>query len=256
MMVLWSGTVSFWWKVSSEQGYDKLRFYIDDAYQTQISGEQDWQQKTYEVTGSGSHTLKWKYVKDSSTSDGSDCGWVDWLQWDDGQPQSILPPADWSQASYAYDPMGRRIERKVDNWTQRYVYDGDMVIAEYDGEGTLLRKYVHAGTDRPICAIEVADGNAVSYYHYDGLGSVIALSDADGDTIQTYEYAIYGRVAAEDPNHPNPYLFTGQRLDIETGLYYYKARCYNPHIGPHRPVHADRPDRVSGRGQLVCVLRE
>jgi len=69
------------------------------------------------------------------------------------------------------------------------------------------------------------------YYHFDGLGSVVALSNSSGTTIQTYEYTVYGEVAAEDPNHPNPYLFTGRRFDRETGLYYYRARYYNPYIG-------------------------
>jgi len=46
-----------------------------------------------------------------------------------------------------------------------------------------------------------------------------------------YEYTVYGRVAAQDPNHPNPYMFTGRRFDFETGLYYYRARYYNPYIG-------------------------
>jgi len=78
---------------------------------------------------------------------------------------------------------------------------------------------------------EVADSNAVYYYHYDALGSVVALSDAGGDTVQTYEYSVYGQVAAEDPNHPNPYLFTGRRFDIEIGLYYYRARYYDPFTG-------------------------
>jgi len=67
--------------------------------------------------------------------------------------------------------------------------------------------------------------------NFDGLGSVVALSNSSGTTIQTYEYTIYGEVAAEDPNHPNPYLFTGRRFDRETGLYYYRARYYNPYIG-------------------------
>jgi len=71
----------------------------------------------------------------------------------------------------------------------------------------------------------------VYYYHYDGLGSVVALSDAAGDTVQLYEYSVYGRVAASDPNHPNPFLFTGRRFDTDTGLYYYRARYYNPYIG-------------------------
>lgn len=71
------GTFSFWWKVSSESGFDFLTFYIDGVAQKgAISGEVDWQQMSYTVT-SGSHTLKWVYSKDSGGSDGSDCGWVD-----------------------------------------------------------------------------------------------------------------------------------------------------------------------------------
>ena len=45
--------------------------------------------------------------------------------------------------------------------------------------------------------IDVADSNAVYYYHFDGLGSVVALSDSDGDTVQAYEYSVYGKVAAK-----------------------------------------------------------
>jgi RHS repeat-associated protein len=61
---------------------------------------------------------------------------------------------------------------------------------------------------------------------------VVALSDSDADTVQTYEYSVYGQVAASDPDFlTNPYMFTGRRFDIETGLYYYRARYYNPHIG-------------------------
>ena len=45
--------------------------------------------------------------------------------------------------------------------------------------------------------IDVAANNAVYYYHYDGLGSVVALSDSDGDSVQSYEYSVYGKVAAK-----------------------------------------------------------
>ena len=80
--------------------------------------------------------------------------------------------------------------------------------------------------------IDVADSNAVYYYHYDGLGSVVALSNSSGTSIQSYEYSAFGQVAASDPNFTaNPYMFTGRRFDYETGLYYYRARYYNPYIG-------------------------
>ena len=70
------GTLSFYWKVSSERNYDFLEFYIDDVRQDRISGNVDWQYKTYTIS-SGSHTLKWKYRKDVSINSGSDCGWLD-----------------------------------------------------------------------------------------------------------------------------------------------------------------------------------
>jgi len=60
---------------------------------------------------------------------------------------------------------------------------------------------------------------------------VAALTDANGTCVQTYEYSVYGHVAASDPNHPNPFMFTGRQFDIETGLYYYRARYYSPDLG-------------------------
>jgi hypothetical protein len=75
--VMGPGTVSFYWKVSSEANYDYLEFYIDGVLQPgHISGNVDWQKKTFFISA-GSHTLKWVYKKDVSVSTGSDCGWVD-----------------------------------------------------------------------------------------------------------------------------------------------------------------------------------
>ena len=69
------------------------------------------------------------------------------------------------------------------------------------------------------------------YYHFDALGSVVALTNSSGNTVEVYEYAVYGQVGASDPNHPNRFMFTGREYDKETGLYYYRARYYNPQIG-------------------------
>jgi len=70
------GEISFWWKVSSEQYHDYLKVYLDGELLDGLSGEMDWRQKIV-TFGAGSHTVKWAYVKDSSGSVGSDCGWVD-----------------------------------------------------------------------------------------------------------------------------------------------------------------------------------
>jgi len=76
------GTVKFYWKVSSEDDFDFLEFYIDGVLQEKISGLEDyWVQKTYTISTSGSHTLEWRYMKDGVTSFGDDCGWVDKVEW-------------------------------------------------------------------------------------------------------------------------------------------------------------------------------
>jgi len=155
----------------------------------------------------------------------SDCGWVDYVQ----SPM----PSDWNSISYVYDPGGRRIAKSYDGQAvMKYLYDGGHIIAEYDATGALVHKYIYGpGVDQPICMIDVADANATYYYHFDGLGSVIALTDSSGAVANLYEYSIFGEVSASDPNHPNRFLFTGREFDSETGLYYYRARYYNPYIG-------------------------
>lgn len=78
-----TGELTFWWAVSSEAGYDFLKFYIDDVEQEgSISGDVAWQQKTFTIMDLGSHTFKWVYAKDVSAFMGSDCGWVDEVVWD------------------------------------------------------------------------------------------------------------------------------------------------------------------------------
>jgi len=225
--------ISFYWKVSSEENGDYLKFLVDDDVKYEISGDVDWHMKTYTITSTGPHTLEWRFIRDSGGDSGGEdnCGWVDFVQWT--QPSPTQDPDNWYTIKYKYDPSGRRIEKNVDGYKTRYIYDGGNVIAEYDGNGNLTRKYIHgARVDELVCMIDVADSSAVYYYHYDGLGSVVALSDSSGDSCQSYEYSAYGQVAASDPNFTaNLYLFTGRRFDYETGLYYYRARYYNPYIG-------------------------
>ena len=98
-MVSGAGMVRFYWKVSSESGYDYLGFYIDGMLQARISGSADWHQMKYTIPASGLHTLEWRYMKDGGVSDGKDCGWVDQLEWDGGAqppPNSLSGALDTS----------------------------------------------------------------------------------------------------------------------------------------------------------------
>jgi RHS repeat-associated protein len=78
--------------------------------------------------------------------------------------------------------------------------------------------------------IRSANPTGTYYYHFDVLGSVIALSNTSGNIVERYSYDVFG-----EPNRVssvgNPYMFTGREYDPCTGLYYYRARYYKPLIG-------------------------
>jgi hypothetical protein len=80
------GTLTFWWKVSSEAGYDLLSFRMNGApvaSVSSISGEVDWQQRSVTIPA-GTHTLRWTYQKDGSVSTGADRGWLDLVRFPAG----------------------------------------------------------------------------------------------------------------------------------------------------------------------------
>jgi hypothetical protein len=88
MSVLGPAPLSFWWKVSSESGFDHFSFSIDNVEQVTISGEKDWEQRSFDLPP-GSHVLKWRYAKDETQSDGSDRAWLDQVNY---VPPVISPP--------------------------------------------------------------------------------------------------------------------------------------------------------------------
>ena len=69
-------SVSFFYKVSSEAGYDKFRFYIDNNSLIEESGDGDWTRAAF-LLSSGTHAIKFSYSKDGSVNRNSDCAWID-----------------------------------------------------------------------------------------------------------------------------------------------------------------------------------
>lgn len=74
-----TGKISFYAKISSEEGNDYLVFYIDGKEEARWSGDVDWVHPTFEVER-GEKTFKWVYEKDGSSSTGGDCAWIDYIQ--------------------------------------------------------------------------------------------------------------------------------------------------------------------------------
>ncbi len=140
-----------------------------------------------------------------------------------------------SGASFEYDASGRLYSIVTPASSTYFVYAGSALIAEYtvDGNGNvnLLRRYAHGGdVDTPIVWYE---GSSVSnttrrYLVQDELGSVVLVTDNNGETISHNTYDEYGVPSAGNIGR---FQYTGQAWLDEAGLYFYKARVYNPYLG-------------------------
>ncbi|MBR0157213.1 MAG: CotH kinase family protein [Clostridia bacterium] len=84
-------TLSFDYKVSTEQGYDKFSFNVNGSKIFEKSGELDWQSYTWTAETAGSYTFVWKYDKDYSVSSGSDSVWLDEVAYSGGSGPELLP---------------------------------------------------------------------------------------------------------------------------------------------------------------------
>src|SRR6202012_5189489 len=96
-------------------------------------------------------------------------------------------------ATYAYDPLGRRTTKTVNSTATNFVHDGDTEIAEYDGSGNLLRRFVPGPAVDDDIAMVTASGTK-TFFHTDKMGSVTAMSDVNGNLAEgPYLYDAYGR---------------------------------------------------------------
>jgi RHS repeat-associated protein len=81
--------------------------------------------------------------------------------------------------------------------------------------------------DEPLAMLRSA---TASYYDADGLGSVSSLSNAAGALANTYTYDSYGKTTSTG-SIVNPFQYTAREFDAEAGLYFNRARYYNPQTG-------------------------
>ena len=133
------GDISFFYSVSSESGYDYLRFYVDDVKVDEWSGSVAWTEFTHTLTA-GTHTVTWAYEKDTSLDDGSDCAWVDFIVF-----PTIVPP---SFPEIGLDVAGFDVTLAPDGTTVL-----PMTIANSD-EGALEFEISLVEADGAILAVE------------------------------------------------------------------------------------------------------
>jgi RHS repeat-associated protein len=126
-------------------------------------------------------------------------------------------------ASFAYDALGRRLSKTINGQTTIFLYDGLDVVRESGpaGDASYLRTLA---IDE---ALSRDDGGGAVSYVADILGSTVALADAGGALTTTYTYAPFGETSVTGLPSANAIQYTGREND-GTGLYYYRARYYDP----------------------------
>jgi RHS repeat-associated protein len=142
----------------------------------------------------------------------------------------------WSRAVYKilvtfkYDPFGRRIYKSSSSGTSVYAYDGKNLVEETNSTGTVVARY--AQTEETDEALAMLRSGTTSYYEQDGIDSVTSLSNAGGAVAQTYTFDSLGNQTASSGSVTNSFRYTGREFDPETNLYFYRARYYDPSVGP------------------------
>jgi RHS repeat-associated protein len=103
------------------------------------------------------------------------------------------------------------------------------------------------GIDEPLA--RGSSAGLIRFYHLDGLGSLVKMTDTGGNVEGSRSYDSFGQA----PTAPSSgYAFTSREWDSESGLYYYRARYYDPQLG--RFISEDPVDYGNGLTGYAYVL--
>ncbi|MBX9574012.1 MAG: hypothetical protein K2X07_00035 [Caulobacteraceae bacterium] len=135
------------------------------------------------------------------------------------------------QLDVAYDPLGRIKRTGAPGGVVQYLWDGDRLVAEYDGGGVMVARYAHGpGPDEPLA--EWLDSDVPTYFLADHQGSIVGLERAGALVGSPFTYDPYGRPDDAHGYAGSRFRFTGQTALVPTvPLWHYKARVYNPGLG-------------------------
>lgn len=147
----------------------------------------------------------------------------------DSRNRLIGVDSETTQAAYTYDALGRRSSKTVNGDTTKHIWSGSEIVEDTDADGGVKAKY-YRGIN-PVATVTKTAGEAtVYYYRYDEKGSVTSMSGSGGIAL-SYEYDAFGNQTEAEGDVYNPYRYTGEYYDEETGFVYLRNRYYDPSIG-------------------------
>jgi RHS repeat-associated protein len=160
----------------------------------------------------------------------------------DSQNELVAMTGGGTTFAAMYDAFGNRVAKSVvaNGTTTSTLYLVDdlnptgypQVVEELNGSGVVTRTYTY-GLQR-IDEEQVLNGTwTPSFYGYDGGGNARQLTNTAGTVTDQYEYDAFGNelTITGGGSTPNNFLYRGEQWDPDLGLYYLRARYYNPLTG-------------------------
>lgn len=146
-----------------------------------------------------------------------------------------------------YDALDRRTATTTNGVRTVTVHDGDATWADYDAAGVAIARYLTGDViDEMLARFRPGEGTA--WYLTDKLGTVRELLGPTGAVLNRIDYDSFGRILDQTgPTAGDRFTFTGREFDSATGLYYYRARFYDPIIGRFNSEDSLRADLDSYR---------
>ena len=132
-------------------------------------------------------------------------------------------------ATYSYLPDGMRSEKTVNGVTTGHLWDGTNMVAETSGDAVVYKYVRGAG----LLYTENATDEK-TWYVKDAHGDTVQLTDGNGNNVWNYAYDAFGnqKETANSGTEPyNPFRYTGEYFDAETGFIYLRARYMDPQTG-------------------------
>ncbi len=127
-----------------------------------------------------------------------------------------------------YLPDGLRWKKTSGSKVTKYSYNGaDQVIGDQTSNGT-ISSYIRG--DRVLVKKDLTNQKDY-YYLYNGHGDVVQMVGTDGSLVNSYQYDEWGNLTQQKETVANEFKYAGETYDAETGLYYLKARYYEPNAG-------------------------
>jgi RHS repeat-associated protein len=139
----------------------------------------------------------------------------------------LVGTGEGASATFSYDAFGRRSSKTVSGTSTNFLYDGVNVVQELAGSTPTANLLTELAVDKTFTR---TDAGGTTTLLVDALGSALALADGFG-TLQTqYTFEPFGKTSVSGAASVNALQFT-ERENDGTGLYYYRARYYDPQRG-------------------------